>query len=110
MSASAPPTAAPALDLRDLHVDYRIRGNWKAVLRGVTLQIAEGESYGLVGESGCGKSTAAYAVLNYLPRNGRIASGSVPVAGQDLASLSDAEVRRLRASACRWSTRTLARR
>ena len=42
------------------------------MLRGVTLQIAEGESYGLVGESGCGKSTAAFAVVRYLPRNGRV--------------------------------------
>ena len=48
------------------------------MLRGVSLQIAEGESYGLVGESGCGKSTAAFAALRYLPRNGRVSSGSIP--------------------------------
>ena len=95
MSVAAP--AVPALDLQDLHVEYRIRGTWREVLRGVTLQIADGESYGLVGESGCGKSTAAFAVVNYLPRNGRIASGSVHVAGSDLAGMSEAEVRRLRA-------------
>ena len=47
---------------------------------------------------GCGKSTAAYAVLRYLPRNGRISSGSVSVAGEDLADLSEAQVRELRAS------------
>ena len=60
---SVPPPAVPALDVQDLHVEYRIRGTWREVLRGVTLQIADGESYGLVGESGCGKSTAAYAVV-----------------------------------------------
>ena len=60
--------------------------------------IAEGESYGLVGESGCGKSTAAYAVLGYLPRNGRISSGTVTVAGEDLANLSEAQVRAMRAN------------
>ena len=97
MSAPAPAKAVPALDLSDLRVEYRVRGNWKEVLRGVTLQIAEGESYGLVGESGCGKSTAAYAVLRYLPRNGRVASGRVSVAGEDLAALSEAQVRRMRA-------------
>src|SRR5688500_3099626 len=91
--------AAPAaLELSDLEVAYRVRGVWRPVLRGVSFTIAHGESYGLVGESGCGKSTAAYAVLGYLPRNGRISSGSVSVAGEDLAGLDDAQVRRMRAS------------
>jgi peptide/nickel transport system ATP-binding protein len=90
--------APPALELTDLEVAYRVRGVWRPVLRGVNFTIAAGESYGLVGESGCGKSTAAYAVLGYLPRNGRISSGTVKVAGEDLADLSDAQVRELRAS------------
>jgi peptide/nickel transport system ATP-binding protein len=91
--------AAPAaLELTDLEVAYRVRGIWRPVLRGVSFTIADGESYGLVGESGCGKSTAAYAVLRYLPRNGRISSGSVKVAGEDLAGLSEAQVRDLRSS------------
>jgi peptide/nickel transport system ATP-binding protein len=90
--------APPALELSDLEVAYRVRGIWRPVLRGVSFSIGHGESYGLVGESGCGKSTAAYAVLRYLPRNGRISSGSVSVAGEDLAGLDDAQVRALRAS------------
>ena len=90
--------APPALELTDLEVAYRVRGIWRPVLRGVNFTVAEGESYGLVGESGCGKSTAAYAVLRYLPRNGRISSGTVSVAGEDLADLSEAQVRELRAS------------
>jgi peptide/nickel transport system ATP-binding protein len=90
--------APPALELVDLEVAYRVRGIWRPVLRGVSFTIAHGESYGLVGESGCGKSTAAYAVLRYLPRNGRISSGSVNVAGEDLAGLSETQVRELRAS------------
>jgi len=91
--------AAPAaLELIDLEVAYRVRGIWRPVLRGVNFTVAEGESYGLVGESGCGKSTAAYAVLRYLPRNGRISSGSVKVAGEDLSDLSDAQTRELRAN------------
>jgi peptide/nickel transport system ATP-binding protein len=97
MSAVAPPQAVPALALRDLEVEYRVRGVWQQVLRGVTFSIAEGESYGLVGESGCGKSTAAYAVVHYLPRNGRISAGSIEVAGADLADMSDRDVRRMRA-------------
>jgi peptide/nickel transport system ATP-binding protein len=98
MTPSETAVAAPAaLELIDLEVAYRVRGIWRPVLRGVNLTVAEGESYGLVGESGCGKSTAAYAVLRYLPRNGRISSGVVKVAGQDLAELSEAQTRELRA-------------
>jgi peptide/nickel transport system ATP-binding protein len=90
--------APPALELTDLEVAYRVRGIWRPVLRGVSFTIAAGEAYGLVGESGCGKSTAAYAVLRYLPRNGRISSGSVKVDGEDLAGLNEAQVRKLRAT------------
>ncbi len=68
------------------------------MLRGVTLTVAAGETYGLVGESGCGKSTAALAAVRYLPRNGRVTGGSIEVAGRDLLALSDEEVRRLRAT------------
>jgi len=95
---AAPPATAHALELGDLEVEYRVRGQWRRVLRGVTLQVAEGESYGLVGESGCGKSTAAFAALRYLPRNGRVSNGSIHVAGEDLLAMSEADVRDLRAS------------
>ena len=88
--------APPALELADLEVAYRVRGIWRPVLRGVTFQVAEGESYGLVGESGCGKSTAAFAIVRYLPRNGRVSSGSIRVAGEDLLEMSDADVRTMR--------------
>jgi peptide/nickel transport system ATP-binding protein len=98
MTTESTVSAPAALELTDLEVAYRVRGVWRPVLRGVNFSVADGESYGLVGESGCGKSTAAYAVLRYLPRNGRISSGTVKVAGQDLAGLNDAEVRKLRAT------------
>jgi peptide/nickel transport system ATP-binding protein len=93
---SAPTTTANALELDDVHVDYKVRGSWKQVLRGVSLTVGPGESYGLVGESGCGKSTAAFAALHYLPRNGRVRSGSIKVAGADLLTMNDAGVRRMR--------------
>jgi len=96
--SAAPAATAHALELDALEVAYRVRGQWRRVLRGVSLQIAEGESYGLVGESGCGKSTAAFAALRYLPRNGRVSSGGIRVAGEDLLAMSDADVRRLRAT------------
>ena len=87
---------APALELSDLEVAYRVRGVWRPVLRGVSFSIAQGESYGLVGESGCGKSTAAFAALRFLARNGRVMNGSIHVGGEDLLAMDEDGVRRLR--------------
>jgi peptide/nickel transport system ATP-binding protein len=97
---SAAPVAAvppPALELDDLQVAFDVRGRPRRVLRGVSLAIGAGEAYGLVGESGCGKSTAALAVMRYLPRNGRVTGGGIRVAGTDLLDMPEREVRRYRA-------------
>jgi peptide/nickel transport system ATP-binding protein len=88
----------PAIQLEDLEVVYRVRGVDRNVLRGVSLTIGEGESYGLVGESGCGKTTAAFAIMRALPRNGRVVSGSIRVNGEDLLGRGQAGVRKLRAT------------
>ena len=89
----------PALELRDLEVAYTVRGIDREVLRSVSLSIAPGEAYGLVGESGCGKSTAAFAAMRYLPRNGKITGGSILFEGTNIIDLSDDEVSKLRRSA-----------
>jgi peptide/nickel transport system ATP-binding protein len=88
-----------ALELRDLDVVYRVRGRDRQVLRGVTLSVRRGEAYGLVGESGCGKSTAALAVVQYLPRNGRVRGGEIRIDDRDVLSLSRDELLALRADA-----------
>ena len=74
MSADAPPSASTATrsTVDDLDIAYRVRGSDRAVLRDVSFRIGRGESFGLVGESGCGKSTVALALVDYLPRNGRV--------------------------------------
>lgn len=87
----------PALEIDDLHMSYVVRGTPREVLRGVSLSIKPGEAYGLVGESGCGKSTTAYAALRYLPDNGLVTSGSVAAAGRDLINMSGRELREFRA-------------
>ena len=79
--------SAPALEVADLELVYRVRGVDRPVLRGLSLAIGRGQSYGLVGESGCGKSTAALGIVRYLPRNGRITGGSISVAGRDVLAL-----------------------
>src|SRR5258708_909623 len=73
--AKAPHSAAGkdiVLDVEGLEVAYRVRGRDREVLHSLGFKIARGESYGLVGESGCGKSTAALSVMRYLPENGRL--------------------------------------
>jgi peptide/nickel transport system ATP-binding protein len=90
---------ADALSIVGLTVAYRSRGRERDVLQDVTLRVKRGETYGLVGESGCGKSTAALAVLRYLPRNGRVKAGRITIAGRDVAALDADALRGMRANA-----------
>jgi peptide/nickel transport system ATP-binding protein len=90
-------TTHAALAVDELHVAYNVRGIPRAVLRGVSFHVMPGEAYGLVGESGCGKSTTAFAALRYLPRNGEITSGTVKVSGSDVTSMSASTLRGFRA-------------
>jgi peptide/nickel transport system ATP-binding protein len=86
-------TSAPALlELRGLTVDY---GRARAV-DGVDLTVHEGEILGLAGESGCGKTTIANAVMQILRPPGRISGGSIVFRGEDLVGKSDEDMRRFR--------------
>ena len=87
-----------AIELQDLEIAYRVRGVDRRVLRGVSFAIGQGESYGLVGESGCGKTTAAFAIMRYLPRNAKILNGSIRLNGDDMLGMSGGRVRRLHAT------------
>ncbi len=86
-----------ALTIDDLCVAYRTGGRNKTVLRDLSLRIGKGEAYGLVGESGCGKSTVALTAVRYLPRNGSVTGGRIAVDGADVMALDRAALHRMRA-------------
>lgn len=86
------------LDVRHLGVTYRTGTTDRLTVRDVSFQIGKQESFGLVGESGCGKSTTAFAITRYLSRNGRISDGSITINGRDLVSMDNENLRTLRAS------------
>jgi peptide/nickel transport system ATP-binding protein len=88
--------ARDALRIEHLEVSYRVGRRERKVVSDVSLAIRRGESYGLVGESGCGKSTVAFAAARYLARNGRVSGGRIWVDGRDLWSLSARQLRDLR--------------
>ena len=84
------------LEIENLRVAYRSGGREALVVDGVSLSLEKGEYLGLVGESGCGKSTIAKAILGILPQGGRVAGGSVRYQGRELIGLPLAELRRIR--------------
>ena len=84
------------LEIENLRVVYRSGGREALVVDGVSLTVEKGEYLGLVGESGCGKSTIAKAILGVLPQGGRVAGGSVRYQGRELIGLPLAELRRIR--------------
>ena len=87
------------LEIRDLTVTYRTAGGDVPAVRGVDLTVAAGETVGVAGESGCGKSTVAGAVLRLLPRRPEV-TGEILLDGEDVLTMSWGQLR-----AVRWSRR-----
>src|SRR6266540_2709764 len=84
------------VELRELVVDYVGSERQVRAVDHVNLSIAPGEIVGLAGESGCGKSTVAHALMQILRYPAQLTEGSILFGGRDLAMLSDAELRRFR--------------
>ena len=84
------------LELDDLQTRIRLRSGTVRAVDGLTLDVDAGETLGIVGESGCGKTMAAMSIMRLLPRGGYIAGGEIRLNGRDLVKLSDAELRQVR--------------
>lgn len=84
------------MEVRNLGIAYGSEGSWIDVVEGVSFDIARGETLGLVGESGCGKSTVAYRLLGYGVGNSSIRTGQILFEGSDLLKLNSRALVRLR--------------
>ena len=84
----------PLLDINDLTVHYKILRGYVKAVEGVNLQLRKGETLGLAGESGCGKTTMALSIMRLLPPNGRIVRGKIIFDGEDITTLPEDRVRK----------------
>jgi oligopeptide/dipeptide ABC transporter ATP-binding protein len=84
------------LEVEELSVDYLAGEAALHAVEKVSFALEEGRSLGIVGESGCGKTTLMLSLLRLLPQNGRIVGGRVLFEGQDMLQLSEAQMRRVR--------------
>lgn len=88
---------ANLLEIENLTVRYRVGGGATVeALSGVSLALGRGEALGILGESGCGKTTLAMSVLRLLPPGGEIAAGAIRFEGNDLGSLGSRRLRQIR--------------
>ena len=98
------PDGAALLEIRNLVKHFPVRrGLWASgppaavrAVDGITFDIRRGETVGLVGESGCGKTTTCHSIVRLLAPSGRIVSGRIELEGEDLVAKSQAEMRRIR--------------
>jgi peptide/nickel transport system ATP-binding protein len=85
------------LQVHDLHTQFNTLDGVVRAVDGVSFELARGETLGIVGESGCGKSVTALSILRLIPtETGRIASGSIRFEGEELTALSEEAMKRLR--------------
>ncbi|MEO0818931.1 MAG: ABC transporter ATP-binding protein [Pseudomonadota bacterium] len=88
----------PILEIEDLNISFYTRKGEIPAVMDFSMKVMPGETMGLVGESGCGKSTVSLGIMRYLGKNGRIKSGSIKFKGRDMAEMSEDELRGLRGS------------
>jgi len=90
---------APILECKDVCISYFTRAGEIPAVVDFNLVVQPGEAIGIVGESGCGKSTVALAVMQYMGKNGKVVSGEIKFMGRDMTLMTEEELRALRGSA-----------
>lgn len=88
--------SSPLLSVQDLRVDFNTYDGVVKALDGVSFEILEGEMFGLVGETGCGKTVTALSIIRLIPENGRITEGKMLFRTEDLLHKTEEEMRSLR--------------
>ena len=88
--------SAPLLEVRDLTIDIDTRYGQARIVDGVTFSVSKGETLGVVGESGCGKSLTMMSLLGLLPRKIAVSGGTATFEGEDLFTLQGEDLRKLR--------------
>src|ERR1700745_3919877 len=88
----------PVLECRNLSISYYTRAGEIPAVVDFHLKLMPGEAHGIVGESGCGKSTVALAIMNFMGKNGGIVGGEILFEGRDMRTMSPEELRRIRGS------------
>lgn len=89
-------SSSPLLSVQGLCTQFKQGNNTLKAVDGISFDIAEGETFALVGESGCGKSVSALSVLRLLPSNAQISAGRVLFRGEDVLQMAEKEMRGLR--------------
>src|SRR5512139_1606189 len=87
---------APILKIENVGISYETRYGDVEAVRQVSFAVDRATTFGLVGESGCGKSTVAFGIVDFLGQNGKIAGGSIKFQGRELIGRSQKELRLLR--------------
>lgn len=87
---------APIVDIKNLVTQFHTEDGVVPAVRGISLQLHEGQTLGIVGESGSGKSVTSFSIMRLLAGTGRITEGSISYLGRDLVKLPDSEMRQLR--------------
>ena len=88
----------PVLECKDLCISYYTRAGEIPAVVDFNMTVMPGEAVGIVGESGCGKSTVALAVMQYMGKNGAVVGGEIKFKGRDMTAMSEEELRQLRGS------------
>ncbi len=89
-------TQMPILKLEDVAISYETRYGDVEAVRQVSFEVHRATTFGVVGESGCGKSTVAFGIVDFLGPNGKIVDGSIKFQGRELVGRSESELRKLR--------------